>query len=85
MVNEFGLQKLTLAKAKKRGLTATNRNEASEEDALSTDTTSLAASMQTLQRNRMTNMQFENNKNKYQTFLNDKSELPRLSILDNYK
>ena len=34
---------------------------------------------------RSTNMEFENNKNGFATFLNDKGELPRLSILDNYK
>lgn len=32
----------------------------------------------------MTNEKFENKRNCYQTFLNDKSELPRLSILENY-
>jgi hypothetical protein len=34
---------------------------------------------------RNTNSKFENQMNGYNTFLNDKSELPRLSILDNYK
>ena len=34
---------------------------------------------------RNTNAKFENSINGYQTFLNDKAELPRLSILDNYK
>ena len=38
-----------------------------------------------LSRLRNTNDKFENSYNGYQTFLNDKSELPRLSILDNYK
>ena len=84
-VNEFGLQKLTLMKSKKRGVTAVNRNEPSEDDAASTDTTSLSASMTAQQRARMSNQQFEGNKNKFQTFLNEKTELPRLSILDNYK
>ena len=45
-VNEFGLQKLTLMKTKKRGVTAAvNRHEPSEQDGVSTDTTSLTASM----------------------------------------
>lgn len=34
---------------------------------------------------RNTNQKFENQMNKYATFLDDKTELPRLSILDNYK
>jgi len=34
---------------------------------------------------RTTNTKYENNKNDFALFLNDKSELPRLSILDNYK
>ena len=34
---------------------------------------------------RNTNQEFENNNNGYATFLGDKGELPRLSILDNYK
>ena len=34
---------------------------------------------------RNTNIKYENSKNQYGTFLNDRSELPRLSILDNYK
>ena len=36
-------------------------------------------------RMRSTNSQYENNKNVFATFLSDKNELPRLSILDNYK
>jgi hypothetical protein len=43
----------------------------------------MASSNQARLRN--TNTKFENSMNAYQTFLNDKSELPRLSILDNYK
>ena len=34
---------------------------------------------------RNTNEKYENNLNMYSTFLDDKGELPRLSILDNYK
>ena len=34
---------------------------------------------------RLTGAQYENNSNGYSTFLNEKAELPRLSILDNYK
>lgn len=34
---------------------------------------------------RQTNAKYENNGNGYSTFLNEKAELPRLSILDNYK
>ena len=34
---------------------------------------------------RQTNAKYENNSNGYSTFLNEKAELPRLSILDNYK
>lgn len=33
---------------------------------------------------RNTNQKFENSQNKYGMFLNDKTELPRLSILENY-
>ena len=33
----------------------------------------------------MTGIPWENSMNQYGSFLNDKSELPRLSILDNYK
>ena len=32
-----------------------------------------------------TNEKFENSNNSYSTFLSDKGELPKLSILDNYK
>ena len=38
-----------------------------------------------VQRLRGTNQKWENQKNNYGTFLSDKGELPRLSILDNYK
>jgi hypothetical protein len=34
---------------------------------------------------RNTNQKYENSMNGYSTFLNEKGELPRLSILDNYK
>lgn len=34
---------------------------------------------------RQTKEKYENNSNGYSTFLNEKAELPRLSILDNYK
>ena len=34
---------------------------------------------------RNTNQKYENSTNGYSTFLNEKGELPRLSILDNYK
>lgn len=34
---------------------------------------------------RLTNEKFENSNNSYSTFLSDKGELPKLSILDNYK
>ena len=34
---------------------------------------------------RQTNSKYENSTNGYSTFLNEKAELPRLSILDNYK
>ena len=42
---------------------------------------------QTLKQARLRNTgaKFENNMNSYSTFLSDKSELPRLSILDNYR
>ena len=47
------------------------------------DLSTSASMSQTRLRN--TNSKFENNLNMYSTFLNDKGELPRLSILDNYK
>lgn len=34
---------------------------------------------------RLTNEKFENSTNSYGTFLNEKGELPKLSILENYK
>lgn len=45
----------------------------------------MSASLLAQQRTRQTGQQYEGNKNKFGTFLNDKGELPRLSILDNYK
>ena len=45
----------------------------------------MASSLQPPARMRNTNSKFENQMNGYNTFLNDKSELPRLAILDNYK
>lgn len=53
-------------------------------DDQSTKSQSLASNNKS-SRMRNTNAKFENSMNAYQTFLNDKSELPRLSILDNYK
>ena len=45
----------------------------------------MTSSLQAGARMRNTNAKYENSMNGYNTFLNDKSELPRLSILDNYK
>ena len=53
-------------------------NLQSQQDQLSKST-----SAQT--RLRSTNSQYENNRNAFATFLSEKGELPRLSILDNYK
>ena len=53
-------------------------------DDMSQKSTNVASSTKST-RMRNTNEKFENSMNAYQTFLSDKSELPRLSILDNYK
>jgi hypothetical protein len=50
---------------------------------MSTEAHSINAENQARLRN--TNQKYENSTNKFGTFLNDKGELPRLSILDNYK
>ena len=78
-VDEFGI----LKNVKKMKRNAQSLQMGIGED-MSTKSQSLA-SQQKSTRMRNTNTKFENSMNAYQTFLNDKSELPRLSILDNYK
>ena len=55
-----------------------------DEDGQSTRSQSLA-NLYPEKRLRNTNQKYENSMNGYNTFLNEKGELPRLSILDNYK
>jgi hypothetical protein len=76
-VDEFGL----LKNVKKMKRNAQSLKQGVED--LSTKSQSHASERPNRMRN--TNAKFENSSNAYQTFLNDKSELPRLSILDNYK
>ena len=75
-VDEFGIVKKKMKRSSKS-------HEQGVEDGQSTQSQSTAPEKPSRLRN--TNAKFENSTNGYQTFLNDKSELPRLSILDNYK
>ena len=76
-VDEFGI---TVKKKLKRN---SKSHAAGMDEGQSIQSQSTAPSKPSRMRN--TNAKFENSTNGYQTFLNDKSELPRLSILDNYK
>lgn len=93
-VDQFGVLKRTKDKIKKGGMNnSTTRGfgkslQDDEEHNMSTR----SQSHKSFQRGPMggarlrnTNSKYENTMNQYATFLNDKSELPRLSILDNYK
>ena len=77
MVDEFGMSTRKRAKTTKGAQVPIDGEEVS--------TASESVMEQRQQRIRGTNQMFENNKNGYGTFLSDKGELPRLSILDNYK
>lgn len=83
-VDEFGILK---PKSNKRGPGGYGKPPRSvrHSDEQSTKSASMASSLQNGARMRNTNAKYENSMNGYNTFLNDKSELPRLSILDNYK
>lgn len=64
-----------------------DKKDIKNESNYSTRSQSHAADSQSSKQKRLrnTNNEFENNNNGFATFLNDKGELPRLSILDNYK
>lgn len=91
-VDQFGLIRRTKDKVRKTYASIHNRtlhNDNIPED-VSTRSQSVAGvsgrySTQQGARLRNNHEKYENTMNGYATFLNEKSELPRLSILDNYK
>ena len=84
-VDEFGMKLTIRQRALRAGKT---QQDFSAVDAEQQSTRSQSMNPQSVTaptRLRQTNAKYENNSNGYSTFLNEKAELPRLSILDNYK